>query len=119
MVQHAIPSSVVKTMEQYVILTLDSYVTTIASFDLWMFRSRHDTFVLVINFINSLWVPYHVIVGLFEATDMSRVAMVMQIKDLLSSYNLQNKLIVYVKNEGGKLSTLGQVLTSIVSYGPL
>jgi len=119
MVQHVIPSLMVKTMEQYVILALDSYVTTIASFDLWMFRSKHDTFVLVINFINSLWVPCHVIVGLFEAIDMFRVAMVVQIKDFLSSYNLQNKLIVYVKDEGGKLSTLGQVFFSIVNYGPL
>jgi hypothetical protein len=119
MVQHVIPSLVVKTIEQYEIFALNSYVTTIASFDLWMFRFRHDTFVLVINFINSLWVPCHVIVGLFEATNMSRVVMVVQIKDLLSSYNVQNKLIVYGKDKGGKLSTLGQVLTLIISYGPL
>ncbi len=84
-----------------------------------MSKSRHDTFVLVINFINSLWVPCHVIVGLFEAIDMFGVAMVVQVKDLLSLYNLLDKLIVYVKDKGGNLSTLGQVVTSIVSYGPL
>jgi hypothetical protein len=70
-------------MEQYVILALDSYVTTIVSFDLWMFRSIHDTFVRVINCINSLWVPCHVIVGLFETTNMFGVAMVVQVKDLV------------------------------------
>ncbi len=102
-------------MEQYVIFALDSYVTTITSFDLWMSRSRHYTFVLVINFINSLWVPCHVIVRLFEATNMFGIAMVMQVKDLLSSYNLLDKLIVYVKDKGDNLSTLGQVLTSIVN----
>ncbi len=59
------------------------------------------------------------IVGPFEATDMSGVAMVVQVKDLLLSYILLDKLIVYVKDEGGNLSTLGQVLTSFVSYGPL
>jgi len=91
MVQHAIPSSVAKSMEQYVIPTLDSYVTTIAYFDLWLSESRHDTFVFMINFINSLWMPCHVIVRLFEAIDMSRVAMVVQVKDLLSLYNLLNK----------------------------
>jgi hypothetical protein len=66
-VQHAIPSLVAKTMEQSIILTLDSRITTIIFFDLWMFRFEHDTFVFVINFINSLWVPYHVTMGLFEA----------------------------------------------------
>jgi hypothetical protein len=54
-VQHAIPSLVAKTMEQFVIITLDSCVTTIIYFYLWMFRSEHDRFVFVINFINSLW----------------------------------------------------------------
>jgi hypothetical protein len=58
-------------------------------------------------------------VGLFEAIDMFGVAMVVQVKDLLSLYNLLDKLIVYVKDKGGNLSTLGQVVTSIVSYGPL
>ncbi len=36
MIQHAIPSLVAKTMEQYVISALDSCVTIITSFDLWM-----------------------------------------------------------------------------------
>jgi hypothetical protein len=45
--------------------------------------------------------------------------MVVQVKDFLSLYNLLEKLIVYVKEESGNLSTLGQVLTSIVSYGLL
>jgi hypothetical protein len=53
MVKHAIPSLVAKTMEQYVMPTLDSCVTATTSFDLWMSKSRHDTLALVINFINS------------------------------------------------------------------
>ncbi len=75
MVQHAIPSLVAKTMEQYAIFALDSCVTIIVSFDLWMFRSWHDMFVFVINFINSLWVPCHVIMRFIEATDMSGITM--------------------------------------------
>ncbi len=51
MVQHAIPSLVAKTTDHYVMSTLDSCVTTIV-FNLWMFIFKHDTFVLVINFIN-------------------------------------------------------------------
>jgi hypothetical protein len=61
-------------MEQYVILAIDSYLTT-SSFDLWKSRFGHDTFSLVINFINSQWVPYDVIVGYFEVNDQIGVAM--------------------------------------------
>ncbi len=68
--------------------------------------SRHDTFALVINFIYSQWVPYHVKVGLFEAIDTFRVVMATQVKKLLSLYNLLDKLIAYVKDKGGNLSTL-------------
>jgi len=75
--------------------------------------------VLVINFINSLWVPCHVTMGLFETTNMSVIAMEVQVKDFLSSYNLLNKLIAYVKDVGGNLSTLAQALTSIVNCGLL
>ncbi len=98
---------------------LHSCVTTTTSFDLWMSRFGHDTFALVIDFINSQWVPCHVIVGLFEAIDMFGVVMVAQMKELLSSYNLLDKLIAYVKDEGGNLSTLAQACTFVVSCGPL
>jgi hypothetical protein len=106
-------------MEQYVMLALDSCVTATTSFDLWVSISRHDTFALVINFIYSQWVPYHVRVGLFEAIDTSKVVMATQVKELLSLYNLLNKLIVYVKEKGGNLSTLAQAFTYVVNYGPL
>jgi hypothetical protein len=58
-------------------LTLDSYVTTTKKLNLWMSRFGHDTFTLVINFINSQWVPCHVTMGLFEATDIAKITMVM------------------------------------------
>jgi hypothetical protein len=64
-------------------------------------------------------VPCHVAMGLFEATNTFWVAMVMQVKDLLSLYNLLDKLITYVKDEGGNLSIHAQALTLIVSCGPL
>jgi hypothetical protein len=59
MVQHAILSLVVKTMEQYVMSALDLNVIPTISFNLWMSRSEHDKFALVINFNN-----YHFIVGI-------------------------------------------------------
>jgi hypothetical protein len=96
-------------MEQFVMPTLDSCVTTNDLLNLWM-SNGHNTFGLVINFINSQWVPYYVTIGLFKATDTSRVAMVMQVKcrsrTISSSYNLLDKLIVHVKDENGNLSTL-------------
>jgi hypothetical protein len=76
-------------------------------------------FVLMINFINSLWVLCHVIVGLLKTIDSSKVVMALQVKDPLSSYNLLNKLIAYVKQKGGNLSSLTQILTLVVSCGPL
>ncbi len=84
-----------------------------------MSRSRHDTFVHVINFINSHWVPCHVIMGLFETTNTFGVVMAAQVKELLSSYNLLNKLITYMKDKGGNLSTLARVLSLVVSCVPL
>jgi hypothetical protein len=65
-------------MEQYVILALEfmSY-NNVKYFDLWMFTFKHDMFALVINFINSQWVLYHVTMGLFETIDIIRVAMAM------------------------------------------
>jgi hypothetical protein len=91
---------------KYVMPTLDSCVTTIVYFDLWMSKFGHNTFTLVINFINSKWVPYNVTLGLFEAINTIKVAMVTQVKDLLSSYDLLNKLVAYVKYEGDNLSIL-------------
>jgi hypothetical protein len=61
----------------------------------------------------------HVTMGLFEATNMFGVAMATQDKDLLSSYNLLDKIITYVKDKGGNLSTLAKAFISIFSYGPL
>ncbi len=97
------------------ILTLDSCVT-ITSFDLWMSRFGHYTFAFVINFINSQWVPCHVAMGLFEIVDTTWVIMAMQVKNFLSFYNLLEKLIPYVKDEGGNLLTLARILPSIVNY---
>jgi hypothetical protein len=52
--------------------------------------------------------------GLFEATDTFGVAMVTQVKELLLSYNLLDKLITYMKDEGGNMSTLARALSFVV-----
>jgi len=75
--------------------------------------------ILVIHFMNSLWAPCHVTMGLFETIYMFEIAMAVQVKDFVSLYNLLNKLITYVKDEGGNFSTLAQALTSVVNCGLL
>jgi hypothetical protein len=73
----------------------------------------------VINFINSLWVPCHVTMGLFETTYMSGITMTLQVKDFLSLYKFLNKLIACVKNKGAYLSTLAQAFSLVVNCGLL
>ncbi len=54
------------------------------------------------------------IVKLFETTSTISIPMVMHVKDLLSSYNLLDKLIAYVKDEGGNLSTFTQAPSLVI-----
>jgi len=55
-------------------------------------------------------------VRIFEVHETLRVSMVVQLKDLLTQYNLLGKGITYVKDEGVNLNTTTTALTSIVSY---
>ncbi len=59
------------------------------------------------------------IMGLFEVNDTFGVVMVAQVKELLSCYNLLDKLIAYMKDKRGNLSTLAITLSSMVSCVPL
>jgi hypothetical protein len=52
-------------------------------------------------------------VGYFEVNDKIGVAMATQVRDLIFLYNLLEKLIAYVKDEGGNMSTLAGALVSI------
>ncbi len=71
-----------------------------------MSKFGHDTFAILINFMNSQWVPCHVTMALFETTNTIGVAMVVQVRDFLTSYNFLEKLVACLKDEGGNLSTL-------------
>lgn len=53
---------------------------------------------------------------IFEVHETLGVAMAIQLKDLLAWYNLLDKVIAYVKNEGANLNTFTTTLTNIVSY---
>ncbi|KAJ7552447.1 hypothetical protein O6H91_06G055400 [Diphasiastrum complanatum] len=119
LVEEAISQMVAKTLERYVLPLLASCVTATASFDLWMSRGGIDTFALVINFLNDSWVPCHVTVGLFETLDTSGAAMALQLKELLSQYNLTSRIIGYVKDEGANLNMMTNALIFVVDCEPL
>ncbi len=65
-----------------------------------MSRGGHDTFVMVVSFINNLWEPTHVIVGIFEVHNTIVVAMANQVMVLLNSFGSLDKVIICVKDEG-------------------
>jgi len=79
----------------------------------------HDTFAMVVSFPNDSWEPGHVIMGIFEVQNTTRVAMANYVKVLLDSFGLFDKFIAYVKDKGCNLNTLTNALTSVVSCSPL
>jgi GTP-dependent phosphoenolpyruvate carboxykinase len=60
------PSVVNKTMDKYLIPSFTSWITYIISFDLWIFHVGHDTFAMVVNFINDEWEHVHITMGILE-----------------------------------------------------
>jgi hypothetical protein len=57
--------------------------------------------------------------GILEANDTFGVVMATQVKELLSCYDLLDKLIAYVKDKGSNLSNLVRALSSMVNCAPL
>lgn len=92
------------------------------TFDLWMSRVGHDTWLLASSmFYEKLWMSImqkpmssHVTMGVFELSNIAKVAMANQIRALLKSFGLLDKVIVYIKNEGSNLSTLIVTFTIVV-----
>jgi hypothetical protein len=84
-----------------------------------MFHGGHDTFAMVVNFIDNLWEPTHVIVVIFEVHNTIGVAITNQVKVLLDVFGLLDKIIAYVKDEGSNLSILTLVLINVVTCSPL
>ncbi len=94
---------------------LESYDTCIISCDLWMSKGV-DTFELIVHFLNHNWEPGHITIRLFETIDTSRVAMTIQMNEVLPTYGLNVKILAYVKYEGNNLTTMTITLTSVVFY---
>jgi hypothetical protein len=52
LVKDHIPNLLVETMVTYVLLTLFNCAISTITFNLWMFRTSFNTFMLVVNFID-------------------------------------------------------------------
>jgi hypothetical protein len=76
MVTKVLFNMVEKIGENCVMLTLASCITCTCSFDLWMSYASFDTFAIVVSFINALWEPCHVTIGIFEVHNTTNATMV-------------------------------------------
>jgi hypothetical protein len=115
MVSEMLLDMVEKTREICVIPTLVSCIIYTYSFELWVSCASFNTFVIVVSFINTLWEPYHVTIWIFEVHNTTSVAMANQVKSLLDSFGLLDKVTAYVKDERFNLNILTYVLTFSVS----
>ncbi len=63
-----------------------------------------------INLLTFNWEPKHVTIGLIDTNKTSRVNLASQLQDLFEGYELTNKVICCMKDEGTNLSTWTNVL---------
>jgi hypothetical protein len=69
-----------------------------------------------VNFIDDFWVLHQVTVKLFEALNTSSVTLAKIVKALLRKFQMTNKIVFYVKDEGLNLGTLDSALTFVVIH---
>lgn len=72
-----------RTMEQYVLPSIRKCTTVSVTFDLWMSRGTQDTFCVVVDVLDTDWMPQHVTVGVFRADDTSGAALARIVEPLL------------------------------------
>jgi len=71
-------------------------------------------FSFVINSLTFDWEPKHVIIRVFEASDVVGISLPMEIC-VLAKYNFFEKIICHVKYGGGNLTTMNQALTYLMN----
>ncbi len=105
-------------MENYVSFALNDYITITSSFDLWMSQASFDTFILVVN---SKWLLYYVVqLGCLRPQILQELEWQHKCRGFcLLNYNLLDKVIAYVKDEGSDLNTLLKALFYVFTCDPL
>jgi hypothetical protein len=63
--------------------------------------------------------PCYVIIGLFEITNISGIALAKLVKPLLAKFQSTNKFLACVKDKGMSLTTLNFALFIVVSHDVL
>jgi hypothetical protein len=74
-----------------------------------MSKISFDTFAMVINFVDNNWVPQHITISLFEMPNTFGVIFSKIVKPFLVQFQLANKVLIYVKDEGNNLNTFENV----------
>jgi hypothetical protein len=69
--------------------------------------------------LDEKWVLFHVTMAFLEIQDTFGVILALWMKELFVKFNVTNKIIIYVKDEGRNLNIFVIILTSIVSCVPL
>jgi hypothetical protein len=86
-------------MEYYALPTLVNHTIVNVTFDLWLNRTRIDTFSLVINFIDDACMLKHITIRPFEAFNSTTWATLVKImKPFLVEFQFIKKVISYVEN---------------------
>jgi hypothetical protein len=92
-----------KTMDLHVLPKLKTITIISTSFDLWMSKGGIGTFALVINYLDEVWTPMHVVIGVFEVHETIGNSMTFQLQALLENFGLIHHVIVFVKDECNNL----------------
>jgi hypothetical protein len=91
----------------------------ITSFDLWKSKGPHDVFALVVNFLGEDSMPKTHYILLILSIWNIRASIGKKFARLFKTTWLDQKIFVYVKNEGTNLNTMTITFKSIVCYETL
>jgi hypothetical protein len=93
-------------MDLHVLPKLKTITIVSTNFDLWMSKSDIDTFALLVNYLDEVWTPVHVIIGVFEVHETIGNSMTFQLQTLLENFGLIHHVIAFVKDESNNLGTM-------------
>jgi hypothetical protein len=92
-------------MERHALCAFIKVILMTTTFDLWMSHEGFDTFALVVNYIHNNWELCNITISIFKVHETLGTTMVLQVKDLFAHFDLCEKIITYVKDEGVNLNT--------------
>jgi hypothetical protein len=84
-----------------------------------MSKGEHDISALVIKFWGVDWQPKHIAYGLFEATNISGQTLARNLIEILNTYELKKKIVVYVKDEGFNFNIMIIILKLVLNFNVL